>query len=150
MARSRRRYADGMSSQPSVTGPSVRHPVERMALPFFVKMMLGRDTGITLQNEAESHTTAVKPLSGDAITLLAFSTGSSVFLVPGGNLRSPRGMGTWAIYTTGCLSSPSSRHRLLATWGAAEETSWCFYSVCDSESDILTGADPRSHSIQLC
>lgn len=89
----------------------------------FVKVMLGRDTGITLQNEAESHTTEVKPLPGDAITLLAFSAGSSVFFVPGGNLRSPRGMGAWAVYTTGCLSSPSSRRRLLATWGAAEETS---------------------------
>lgn len=111
--------------------------------------MLGRDTRITLQNEAKSHTTEVKSLPGDAIALLAFSTGSSVFLVLGGNLRSPRRMGAWAVYTTGCLSSPSSRRRFLATWGAAEETSWCFYSVCDSECDLLTGTDQRSHSIQL-
>lgn len=74
---------------------------EKDGTAVFVKVMLGRDTGITLQNEAESHTTEVKPLPGDAITLLAFSTGSFVFLVPGGNLRSPRGMGAWAVYTTG-------------------------------------------------
>lgn len=119
-------------------------------IAIFVKVMLGKDTGITLQNEAESHTTEVKPLPGDVITLLVFSTGSSMFLVLGGNLRSPRGMSTWAVYTTGYLSSPSSRCRFLATWGAAEETSWCFYSVCDSESDILTGTDQHSHSIRLC
>lgn len=81
--------------------------------------MLGRDTGITLQNEAKSHTTEVKPLPGDAITLLAFSTGSSVFLVLGGNLRSPRGMGAWAVYTTGCLSSPSSRRRFFGNVGSS-------------------------------
>lgn len=34
----------------------------------FVKVMLGRGTGITLQNEAESLTAEVKPLPGDTIT----------------------------------------------------------------------------------